>query len=444
MSDSEHHPAHNSRAWERILKNELIPDGVRSGKIRLLEANEVSVSPCRVASGAPRNISGTHASEGYAGGRQAWIRALECWFKKMPYDSLIGTLRRPYQHAARAGFELLSYEDLPARKTQAKEATIYCWPEHYGLTTWRRPAAGVSQADWEDIVRLLAAEIKYRKAQGSGNPYGDAQVSEPTARIRDWETTVDLSRKMVLRSSDPWNRRLWMKSASKAIWKVNRLSGPRARIATETGRWEVLPDIDVPSPSPFNSRSAIHKEIENAFLSSIESSEGKSGKKLDRVIRRNQDIVSWWERLCSMSREELRRQSYQIGELWREAENTVRERHGLLRIGEGWVSEVELLNLVRDSFPDETVVPHASPGWLGRQHFDIFLPGRNIAIEYQGEQHFVPIDYFGGWDGLYRTRQRDKRKARLCAQHNVKLIYFRFDESLTRDLVRRRIGENSK
>ncbi len=439
MSGNNDHPAHDYRAWERTLRNEVIPEGLRAGRIRLLDADEISRSPCLVASGAPRSPCGTHASKGYPGGREAWSRAFECWFKKMTYDSLIGTLRRPYQHAARLAIKLPPYEDLPARKVEAEEVRVYCWPEHYGLTIWRRPATGLSQEDWEDLARILVAEIEYRKGRGSGNPYEDAYVSDPIERIRDWEAVVDMSREAVLRSSNSWNRRNWIKSVSKAIWKVNRLSGPRARIVAESGRWEKIPDITVPSPSSFNNRWAIHVEIEKAFLNNVEGCERDRGKRLDRIIREGENIVYWWERLCSMSQSELKEQSDRVGELWKEAENSVRERHGVPGIGEGWVSEIELLNLVRDSFSQETIIHHAQPEWLGRQHLDIFLPGKKVAIEYQGEQHFVPVDFFGGWDGLYKTQKRDKRKFELCAQNGVKLVYFRFDETITRDIVKNRV-----
>jgi hypothetical protein len=443
-SNRDDHPAHDHYAWGEILRNEVIPEGLRSGGIRLLDANEVSESPCLVASGAPRNPTGTHASIGYPGGREAWIRAFECWFKKMLFDSLVGTLRRPYQHAARLGIELPAYEDLPARGVKADEVRIYSWPEHYHLTVWRRPAAGLSEEDWEDIARLLAAEIKYRKTKGSRNPYEDACVPDPVGRVRDWEAVLDLSREAVLRSPTPWDRRTWIKCTSKAIWRVNRLSEPKARIAAGAGRWEPLPDIVVPSPSLFNGQSAIHLEIEEAFLGSVRDYEENDGERLNRVIRKGEGIVPWWESLCWISQSKLREQSEKTGELWKEAENSVRERHGLPRIGEGWVSEVALLNLVQDAFPCEPVIHHARPKWLGRQHLDIFLPDRSVAVEYQGEQHFVPVDFFGGWEALDETQKRDQRKSRLCAQNGVRLIYFRSDDPITRETVQKRIEKASR
>jgi len=443
MSEIKDYPIYNYSAWEKVLRNEVIPEGVRSGKIRLLDVDEISKSPCLVASSAPRNPTGTHASRGYPGGRKAWIQAFECWFKKMTYDSLMGTLRRPYQHAARLSIKLPQYKVIPARRDVAKEVKIYCWPEHYGLTVWKRPAAEISQKDWEDIVRILVAEIKFRKAKSSKNPYEDAYVSNPIKHIRDWKTVVNLSREEVLRLRTP-SRKKCIKCVPDVIWRVNRLSGPRARIVAKTGKWEELPNIIIPSPSSFNNRSGIHIEIEKVFLKSVDEYKERQERKLDRVIEKDEEIVSWWDRLSSIRKNDLIAQSEEISNLWKEAENKVREHYEIPRIGEGWISEVKLLNLVRDTFPQETIIHHAKPKWLGRFHLDIFLPKRKIAIEYQGEQHFEPIDIFGGWDGLNKTQRRDRRKFELCSQNGVKLIYFYSDDKITRDLVKRRINDITK
>jgi hypothetical protein len=34
------------------------------------------------------------------------------------------------------------------------------------------------------------------------------------------------------------------------------------------------------------------------------------------------------------------------------------------------------------------------------------MPDRNIAVEYQGEQHFIEISIFGGKEGLRATEER--------------------------------------
>lgn len=124
----------------------------------------------------------------------------------------------------------------------------------------------------------------------------------------------------------------------------------------------------------------------------------------------------------------------------REAENEIRDILGIPHIGEGWVSERELLNMVKGVFPRDEVVHQASPEWLGRQRLDVFVPELRLAIEYQGRQHYEPVPFFGGEDAFPQTQRRDRLKARLCSENGVTVVFFRYDEIITRELVETRIG----
>ncbi|MCZ4318406.1 hypothetical protein O4H26_05330 [Aequorivita viscosa] len=105
------------------------------------------------------------------------------------------------------------------------------------------------------------------------------------------------------------------------------------------------------------------------------------------------------------------------------AEDAFREEIGMPKVGEGWISETELFYRISDYFKDDEVIHHASPKWLGRQHLDIYLPSLNVAIEYQGAQHYEPIEFFGGQKAFERNVERDKRKKQLCEKHKCVLIY---------------------
>jgi hypothetical protein len=111
-----------------------------------------------------------------------------------------------------------------------------------------------------------------------------------------------------------------------------------------------------------------------------------------------------------------------VKELTRDAESAAREIVGLPKVGEGWVSETALFYSLKAHFSQTVVVQHGQPHWLGRQHFDIWFPDWNIAVEYHGAQHFEPIDFFGG-DAAYRdTVERDERKKKLAEKYGVILI----------------------
>jgi len=59
--------------------------------------------------------------------------------------------------------------------------------------------------------------------------------------------------------------------------------------------------------------------------------------------------------------------------------------------------------------------------------FDFHLPEYNLFIEYDGEQHYYPIN-FGGWDetGLQenfeKTKYRDNLKNKYCEENNINLL----------------------
>jgi len=119
-----------------------------------------------------------------------------------------------------------------------------------------------------------------------------------------------------------------------------------------------------------------------------------------------------------------------IKQLTREAENTYREERSVPRVGEGWVSETNLFYEIKNAFPKNKVVHHASPEWLSRQHLDILIEDIGVAIEYQGLQHDKPVEFFGGEKAFIENQKRDKRKNNLCKRHGVKLIYVREGYSL--------------
>lgn len=60
---------------------------------------------------------------------------------------------------------------------------------------------------------------------------------------------------------------------------------------------------------------------------------------------------------------------------------------------------------------------------------DFYLPDYNIAIECQGQHHFVPTDYNGKGDDFSKiefdeSKKRDKYKKDLCEKNGIKLIYY--------------------
>ena len=117
-----------------------------------------------------------------------------------------------------------------------------------------------------------------------------------------------------------------------------------------------------------------------------------------------------------------------LQEKLREAENYFRVKYNIPKIGEGWVSETQLYYTIKSFLQPLEVIFHGQPDWLKPQHFDIWIPSINLAVEYQGRQHYEPIDFFGGKPALVQRKKLDARKAKLARQNNVTLIYIREEE----------------
>jgi hypothetical protein len=98
-----------------------------------------------------------------------------------------------------------------------------------------------------------------------------------------------------------------------------------------------------------------------------------------------------------------------------------------------------MYQVIKQIFPDDLVLREASPSWLGRQRLDVFLPQRNLALEYQGEQHYQAVSAFGGPEALARTIERDALKKRLCEENSVELVYVRFSDPLSMPSLKHRL-----
>src|ERR1017187_588405 len=92
-------------------------------------------------------------------------------------------------------------------------------------------------------------------------------------------------------------------------------------------------------------------------------------------------------------------------------------------VGEGWISEAKLIGELRQAFPTLKMLTQASPAWLKRLRFDAYFPEPNVAVEYQGKQHFDAVSIFGGRAGLVTTKSRDELKRKLSVANGCKLLY---------------------
>jgi hypothetical protein len=67
--------------------------------------------------------------------------------------------------------------------------------------------------------------------------------------------------------------------------------------------------------------------------------------------------------------------------------------------------------------------------------FDFYLPELNIAIEYDGIQHFLPVKRWGGKEGLESGQKRDRMKEDHCELLNIYLLRISYQEDIEKSLI---------
>ena len=61
---------------------------------------------------------------------------------------------------------------------------------------------------------------------------------------------------------------------------------------------------------------------------------------------------------------------------------------------------------------------------------DFYLPKHNSIIEFNGSQHYIPVERFGGEEGLKRTQNSDELKRNFCIENQIKLLEIKYNEDV--------------
>lgn len=110
---------------------------------------------------------------------------------------------------------------------------------------------------------------------------------------------------------------------------------------------------------------------------------------------------------------------------------------GCLRSESVSLFEVFISNILRDNL----VLYHTEftfedcKGVGGKKlRYDFYLPDYNTLIEYDGMQHFRPIEYFGGEEHFNILKHNDEIKNEYCKTHKINLV--RISYTLSKDEVK--------
>ena len=67
--------------------------------------------------------------------------------------------------------------------------------------------------------------------------------------------------------------------------------------------------------------------------------------------------------------------------------------------------------------------------------FDFYLEKYNLCVEFDGEQHYKAIKYWGGEEKFKLQQKRDSIKNIYCINNNINLLRIRFDEDIEEKII---------
>lgn len=66
----------------------------------------------------------------------------------------------------------------------------------------------------------------------------------------------------------------------------------------------------------------------------------------------------------------------------------------------------------------------------GLLSYDFYIPKYNLLCEFNGVQHYKPVEYFGGEEKFKTQQEHDYRKREYAKLHNINLLEIRYDENI--------------
>jgi len=73
--------------------------------------------------------------------------------------------------------------------------------------------------------------------------------------------------------------------------------------------------------------------------------------------------------------------------------------------------------------------------FINRLIFDFFIPDKNTCIEFDGRQHFEPIEFFGGKKEFENIKIRDGIKNKYCLDNGINMIRISYEDINIIDII---------
>lgn len=89
--------------------------------------------------------------------------------------------------------------------------------------------------------------------------------------------------------------------------------------------------------------------------------------------------------------------------------------------------ELMIQQWLKNNYPNLNFIEQYRAEWINGLIYDFYIPELNLAIEYNGIQHYEPIDFFGGEDYFNYCVNNDNLKKEYSNNNETKLILIKYN-----------------
>ena len=117
------------------------------------------------------------------------------------------------------------------------------------------------------------------------------------------------------------------------------------------------------------------------------------------------------------------------GFIWKTSPGNILSGHGCpkCKMSKGETQIAKLLSDMKINYIPQYKFKNSEISHLS---FDFYIEtnDKKFCIEYQGEQHYKPIEYFGGKDKFLKQKNNDDKKRQFCHNNNIILIEISYSD----------------
>lgn len=120
------------------------------------------------------------------------------------------------------------------------------------------------------------------------------------------------------------------------------------------------------------------------------------------------------------------------GEFWQNPHNHIGQQSGCPKCHTQSKGETTIEKYLIDKnikYTQQYQIPYLNNN-KGTTGVDFYLPDKNIFIEFNGKQHYVPIEHFGGEIKFQKQVIRDNYVRYYCINNNIKLIEIKYNDNI--------------